>query len=92
MCLTCGEVSCCDSSPGKHAAHHHRSTGHPVIASVEPGEQWAWCYVDRAYLSELPGARHHASDTGGTSENSRWRWLDFELPFPWRVVRPPRRD
>ena len=46
MCLTCGHVGCCDSSPHRHADAHHRSTGHPVMRSVEPGESWRWCYVD----------------------------------------------
>ncbi|WP_280384647.1 Na+/H+ antiporter [Nocardia wallacei] len=46
MCLTCGHVACCDSSPGNHATNHFRDTGHPVMRSVEPGEKWRWCYVD----------------------------------------------
>ncbi|MCX8554986.1 MULTISPECIES: UBP-type zinc finger domain-containing protein [Mycobacteriaceae] len=46
MCLTCGQVSCCDSSPHQHANEHYRRTGHPVMRSVEPGESWRWCYVD----------------------------------------------
>ncbi|MET0228360.1 MAG: UBP-type zinc finger domain-containing protein, partial [Actinomycetes bacterium] len=46
MCLTCGEVSCCDSSPNRHASCHARADGHPVARSVEPGEEWSWCYVD----------------------------------------------
>lgn len=46
MCLTCGNIGCCDSSPGNHAAGHYTSTDHPVIRSVEPGEAWRWCYVD----------------------------------------------
>jgi hypothetical protein len=44
-CLTCGHVSCCDSSPRKHATTHFKSTGHPVMRSAEPGETWRWCYV-----------------------------------------------
>ncbi|MFL5341457.1 MAG: UBP-type zinc finger domain-containing protein [Gemmataceae bacterium] len=48
LCLTCGHVGCCDSSPGKHATRHARHTAHPVIASYEPGERWAWRYVDEA--------------------------------------------
>lgn len=51
MCLTCGSVGCCDSSPGLHAVGHFKESGHPVIRSIEPGEAWAWCYVDRAYLT-----------------------------------------
>jgi uncharacterized UBP type Zn finger protein len=46
LCLTCGHVGCCDSSPNKHATKHFRGTGHPIIQSFEPGENWRWCYVD----------------------------------------------
>ncbi len=46
LCLTCGHVGCCDSSPGKHAAAHHGADGHPVMRSIEPGEAWRWCFVD----------------------------------------------
>lgn len=46
MCLSCGHVACCDSSPANHATGHFRSTGHPVMRSFEPGEAWRWCYRD----------------------------------------------
>jgi CPA2 family monovalent cation:H+ antiporter-2 len=46
ICLTCGNVGCCDSSPGRHARAHHHDTGHPIAASIEPGETWAYCYLD----------------------------------------------
>ncbi|SHI62033.1 ubiquitin-hydrolase Zn-finger-containing protein [Hymenobacter daecheongensis DSM 21074] len=46
LCQTCGHVGCCDSSKNKHATRHFQATAHPVITSAEPGEQWAWCYVD----------------------------------------------
>jgi uncharacterized UBP type Zn finger protein len=46
MCLTCGHVGCCDSSPQRHATAHFEATGHPVMRSIEPGETWRWCYVD----------------------------------------------
>ncbi|KQR62336.1 sodium:proton antiporter [Arthrobacter sp. Leaf337] len=46
MCLTCGNVGCCDSSPGTHASRHFEATGHPVMRSIEPGEDWRWCYKD----------------------------------------------
>ncbi len=46
-CLTCGRVSCCDSSPARHATAHALASGHPVVASVEPGEHWRWCYFDK---------------------------------------------
>lgn len=45
-CLECGHVGCCDSSIGKHATAHFRSTGHKVMRSAEPGEDWRYCYVD----------------------------------------------
>ena len=50
ICLTCGHVACCDSSPGKHATAHAQATGHPLIRSLEPGEAWSWCYVDEAVM------------------------------------------
>ena len=45
MCLDCGEVGCCDSSPSRHATAHFHATAHPVMRSVEPGEEWRWCFV-----------------------------------------------
>ncbi|GAB3578371.1 Na+/H+ antiporter [Calidifontibacter terrae] len=44
LCLTCGNVGCCDSSDGKHASKHYAQTGHPVMRSFEPGEAWRWCF------------------------------------------------
>ena len=46
MCLACGTVGCCDSSPGTHASKHFDATGHPAMRSIEPGEDWRWCYED----------------------------------------------
>ena len=46
LCLTCGHVGCCDSSPPRHATVHYEQTGHPVMRSYEPGEPWRWCFVD----------------------------------------------
>jgi hypothetical protein len=53
-CLSCDHVGCCDSSPHRHATAHWRQTGHPVVASAEPREQWAWCYADGAVLLPSP--------------------------------------
>jgi uncharacterized UBP type Zn finger protein len=50
ICLECGRVGCCDSSPGRHATAHFSATGHPIIRSIEPGEEWAWCYIDHIGL------------------------------------------
>ena len=52
-CESCGYVGCCDSSPNKHATKHFRQTGHPVIKSFEPGEDWGWCYVDELFFESL---------------------------------------
>src|ERR671916_657874 len=46
ICLQCGHVGCCDSSPGRHATAHARDAQHPLIRSLEPGETWSWCFVD----------------------------------------------
>ena len=46
LCLTCGRVGCCDSSPQKHATAHFHETEHPVMRSFESGEAWRWCFVD----------------------------------------------
>jgi uncharacterized UBP type Zn finger protein len=50
LCLSCGHVGCCDDSPNQHATAHFHLSGHPIIASFEPGERWGWCYVDRIFL------------------------------------------
>lgn len=50
LCLECGHVGCCDSSPNRHATKHFHASGHPVIRSFEPGENWAWCYVDEVMI------------------------------------------
>jgi uncharacterized UBP type Zn finger protein len=65
MCLVCGHVGCCDSSTNKHATRHYYATGHPVMRSIEPGEQWGWCYIDEVWLDlhasqPAPGLPHEA--------------------------------
>ena len=50
VCMECGHVGCCDSSPNKHATAHYHATGHPVVRSIERGESWGWCYEDEAML------------------------------------------
>ena len=56
ICLECGHVGCCDSSPNRHATAHAHSAQHPIIRSLEPGEEWSWCYVDEVGLS-IPRVR-----------------------------------
>src|SRR5258707_5181907 len=46
ICLECGHVGCCDDSPNRHASAHARGSEHPLIRSLQPGEEWCWCYID----------------------------------------------
>jgi uncharacterized UBP type Zn finger protein len=46
ICLECGHVGCCDDSPGQHATHHAKDTEHAVIRSLQPGEDWSYCFPD----------------------------------------------
>jgi uncharacterized UBP type Zn finger protein len=55
LCLTCGHVGCCDSSPNRHATKHFHDTKHPTIRSYEPGEEWVWCYVHESAIDGYPG-------------------------------------
>lgn len=54
ICLECGKVGCCDDSPGQHARVHARAAGHPIIRSIEPHEEWSWCFIDELALL-VPG-------------------------------------
>ena len=54
LCMTCGHVGCCDSSKNKHATKHFHGTSHPLVRSIEPGEDWIWCYVDEVF-ADPPG-------------------------------------
>src|SRR5215212_4352878 len=51
LCLTCGHVGCCDNSPGRHATAHYHHTQDPLIQSLEPEEDWAWCYPDEVFIA-----------------------------------------
>jgi len=59
-CLTCGGIGCCDGSPNKHASRHAHHTGHPLVQSFEPDEDWVWCFVDEVSLHP-EGARSSPS-------------------------------
>jgi uncharacterized UBP type Zn finger protein len=56
LCLTCGHVGCCDSSPNRHASGHYHETGHPLVRSIERGERWVWCYADKVLVGDVPAA------------------------------------
>jgi hypothetical protein len=80
-CTACGHVGCCDTSPEQHATAHFRETGHPVIQSFEPGEEWLWDFVRGAMVEgpELAEPTSRPSDqpvpgpAGAVPEN--WRDL-----------------
>ena len=75
-CARCGHVGCCDSSPAQHATAHARATGHAVVQSFEPGEDWFWDY-DRGELVAGPEL------AGPTS-----RPVDQPVPGPAGAVPP----
>ncbi len=50
ICLECGHVGCCDDSPGRHASHHAADARHPLIRSLERGEEWCWCFEDQVAM------------------------------------------
>ena len=55
LCMECGHVGCCDSSKNRHASRHAAHDSHPIVRSLEPGEDWWWCYVDE-FAFDVPGA------------------------------------
>ena len=63
-CAQCGHIGCCDSSPAQHASAHASSSGHPVIQSFEPGEDWFWNYEEQDYAEgpRLADPQHHPVD------------------------------
>ena len=71
LCLTCGHVGCCDSSPNRHATKHFRATEHPIVRSFEPGEDWRWWYLDRVRIEGPAGVPSLAG-----------RWAAGRVPAP----------
>ncbi|WP_435881369.1 DUF427 domain-containing protein [Streptomyces parvulus] len=76
-CLTCGHVGCSDSSPGAHASAHFDDSGHPVVRSLAPGEDWAWCYEDQVYLDPAPRGRPDPTAPASSMPESVW---DYPRP------------
>ncbi|MGO4463227.1 UBP-type zinc finger domain-containing protein [Streptomyces sp. M-16] len=73
-CLTCAEVGCCDSSPGRHAHAHAESSSHPIAESYGSGESWAWCYRDHLFLVPAPppaGEQVHPRGRPGAKQGDR---------------------
>ena len=51
MCMACGHIGCCDSSPNRHARAHAGAAEHPIVRSAQPGESWSYCFVDDVTFS-----------------------------------------
>lgn len=56
FCVECRAIGCCEASKNQHARKHAAEHGHPVIRTLEPGEDWAWCYPDDMGRNLLPPA------------------------------------
>jgi hypothetical protein len=63
-CALCGHIGCCDSSPSQHASKHAKQTGHAIIRSFEPGEDWFWDYRTEQFSTgaHLLPPEHHPLD------------------------------
>ncbi|TCO49082.1 ubiquitin-hydrolase Zn-finger-containing protein [Kribbella antiqua] len=63
-CAQCGHIGCCDSSPAQHASAHAAETGHPIVQSFEPDEDWFWHYGENAYYNgpDLAPPQSHPDD------------------------------
>ena len=59
-CVECGHIGCCDNSPGQHATKHSSASGHPVIASFEPGEDWFYDYRSQEFITGPELSRPHS--------------------------------
>ncbi len=63
-CAECGHIGCCDTSPNQHATKHYKASGHPIIASFEPGERWFYDYRTGEFVDgpTLPKPHAHPAD------------------------------
>jgi hypothetical protein len=82
-CAQCGHVGCCDSSPAQHASAHHGATGHPVMQSFEPGEDWFWDFAagtDADVPEDLelapPSSHPEGQSVPGPADRVPADWLD----------------
>jgi hypothetical protein len=80
-CALCGHIGCCDSSPSQHASAHAAATGHPLIRSFEPGEEWFWSYPEKQFFERGPvlaDPQHHPLDqsTPGPADRVPADWTE----------------
>jgi len=78
-CAECGHIGCCDSSPAQHASHHAAESGHPIVQSFEPGEDWFWDYQSENYYDgpTLADPQHHPVEQSVPGPAER-------VPADWR--------
>jgi len=62
QCLNCGLTLCCDGSPNRHMSAHNRLTGHPMMRSGQPGEDWRWCFPDELFFVPVPGGGYEIAE------------------------------
>jgi hypothetical protein len=84
MCQSCGHIACFDSSPHRHASAHARSSAHPIVRSLEPAEDWSWCYLERRGRGR-PRADREQERPGALSATGREAVLALRL---CRLTRP----
>ncbi|MFI7587240.1 UBP-type zinc finger domain-containing protein [Spongisporangium articulatum] len=78
-CAQCGHIGCCDSSPAQHASAHARETGHRIVRSFEPGEDWFWDYVTEDYYDGPALADPQARPAGQSVPGPKER-----VPADWK--------
>jgi hypothetical protein len=86
-CAACGHIGCCDDSLARHATAHWRASGHPIIRSFEPGEDWFWNYALDDYCDgpELATPESHPADQGAPGPRGR-------VPRNWQELLLSRRS
>jgi signal transduction histidine kinase len=85
MCMLCGHMGCCDESKNRHATAHFHTTGHPIMRSFEPGEDWMWCYADQVLIYQdapLPPSSTAPSSPGQPVEIQLAATKEFLRPLP----------
>ena len=80
-CAECGHIGCCDSSPSQHASKHAMATGHPIIASFEPGEDWFFDYETQAMIKGVQLLPPHAHPKHQPAPGSAGR-----VPADWESL------
>jgi hypothetical protein len=80
-CATCGHIGCCDDSLARHATAHWQATGHPIMQSFEPGENWFWNYETNDYADgpELAAPTSHPADqtVPGPRDRVPANWIEL---------------